>query len=278
MSSKAFSRKVFSWLHQVNGDDKLPASAVKVAVRLSPGFNEDKGGMAWPGLQTIADDIGKCKSTVLEMVRCLEARGHLRVKWGQQGKGHSNRYWMILKGQQADLFETPKGQVSEPKGQPADLTHLRLIEDSSKEESDSPDDASPKKKEDSRRRKKTKNAVAEIDEAFARFWAVYPRHIAEQPARKQFALAVKRGTDPELIIEAAKRYALTEQARIERERTPQHTKYPGNWLKDERWNDPLPDGLVLDGHGNVVAIEQPISDADADDELIERCKRAGLAW
>jgi hypothetical protein len=107
MSTK-FTAKVFRWLHQVNADKKLPASVAKVAIRMSPDFNEDKGGMAWSACKTMGDDIGISEHTVIRAVRALEARGHLRIKWGKQGRGHSNNYWMIEKGQQADLFEDTK--------------------------------------------------------------------------------------------------------------------------------------------------------------------------
>src|SRR5262249_6126095 len=104
-------------------------------------------------------------------------------------------------------------------------------------------------------------ADADVEADFARFLAVYPphvAHIAEEPARRAFAKAIRDGTDPEVIIEAAKQYAVKEQARIAREGKPECTKYPGNWLRDRRWTDRLPNGLVLDGvSGEPVAVEQP---------------------
>ena len=43
-------------------------------------------------------------------------------------------------------------------------------------------------------------------DAFARFWAVYPRRAAKGAARKALAKAIKAGADPEAIIEGARRY------------------------------------------------------------------------
>src|SRR5215471_18991619 len=111
--SKQFTAKIFRWLHQVNADLGLPLSAAKVAIRLSGDFNEAQGGMAWPSCKTIADTIGKCEATVINVVRALQARGHLRVEWGKQGRGHSNQYWMIENAQQADLFDDGKPQLAE---------------------------------------------------------------------------------------------------------------------------------------------------------------------
>jgi hypothetical protein len=111
MSSTAFVRQVFAWLHQVNGDDKLPGSAVKVAVYLSSMFNEEEeDGVAWPSCKTIAAAIRKSEATVIDCVRHLEERGHLRVAWGKQGRGCSNRYWMITKPQEAKVSEHRKPQ------------------------------------------------------------------------------------------------------------------------------------------------------------------------
>jgi hypothetical protein len=121
--SKRFTAQIFRWLNQVNADPELPATALKVCVELAGCFRESKKGMAWPGLQTIADTIGKSKATVLNVIRILEQRGHLKVQYGRAGAGHSNQYWMIEKGQPANLSAQPK--KVRKKGQPADLNLLR---------------------------------------------------------------------------------------------------------------------------------------------------------
>jgi hypothetical protein len=97
MSSKQFTAQVFAWLHQVNADRDLPASAAKVAIYLASCFNEADGGAAWPAVETIGTEIGRSPSVVLDALRRLAARGHLKAYWGRQGRGHSGRYWMILK-------------------------------------------------------------------------------------------------------------------------------------------------------------------------------------
>jgi hypothetical protein len=121
--SKRFTAQIFRWLDQVNADAELPATALKVCVELAGCFREAKnGGMAWPGLQTIADTIGKSKATVLNAIRMLEQRGHLKVQYGHPGAGHSNHYWMLEKGQPANLSAQPK--KVRKKGQPANLNLL----------------------------------------------------------------------------------------------------------------------------------------------------------
>jgi hypothetical protein len=268
--SKKFTAKIFGWLHQVNADTKLPASAAKVAIRLSPDFNEQRGGMAWSAFKTMADDIGLSERAVIRDIRALEARGHLRVKWGKQGRGHSSQYWMLER--QPDLFDDekpapapvfqqnktgisgtvkPASVVVKPapvvvKPALAPEIHSRPIQDQAR-----------KKRASGKRKQESRGPADDGGEAFGRFWAVYPRHDARERARKAFAAAVKAGVDPEVIIARARVYAITERARIEHGEDPKYTMYAVNWLRDRPWEDPLPNGVVLDQDNNIVAVEQP---------------------
>lgn len=76
-------------------------------------------------------------------------------------------------------------------------------------------------------------SVRQID-AFDVFWEVYPRHVAKKAAERAWAVACKN-TDPQTIIEGAKRY------RDDSGRDPQYTAHPATWLNNERWlDDPMP--------------------------------------
>ena len=98
MSSKAFTIRVFTWLHQVNHDLELLAVDVCVALQLVIHFNEDDSdGRAWPSCKTLGEAIGLSEATVIHSVRRLHARGHLRVIWGQPGSEPSKP---ILDGNQ----------------------------------------------------------------------------------------------------------------------------------------------------------------------------------
>jgi hypothetical protein len=97
MSSKQFTRQAILWTDQVNEDYDLPLGGIKIATYLRRCFNEDHGGVAWPSAKTIGDHIGLSERTVIRVLRKLEERGHLRIDWGKQGRGHSSQYWMILK-------------------------------------------------------------------------------------------------------------------------------------------------------------------------------------
>src|SRR5262249_52251817 len=89
-----------------------------------------------------------------------------------------------------------------------------------------PPDQVGKKKEAGGRRKTSANSASSASgqgggdrrgaaddggEAFERFWAVYPKRVAKEAARKAFAKAVENGTDVEALIAGAQRYAVERQ-------------------------------------------------------------------
>jgi hypothetical protein len=107
-------------------------------------------------------------------------------------------------------------------------------------------------------RKKNGNGAADLGVWFAEFWQAFPRKDAEEPARRTFAKLVGGGMAPETLIGGAKQYALVEQQRVAREGKPHFTLFASTWLRDRRWTDPLPNGLVIDNDtGNPVHIEPP---------------------
>ena len=88
-------------------------------------------------------------------------------------------------------------------------------------------------------------------EAFERFWAVYPKRVAKEAARKAFAKAAENGTDVEALIAGAQRYAVERQGQ-----DPKYTKHPATWLNAGCWEDETPGAPVIDEDGNVVAFER----------------------
>jgi hypothetical protein len=268
MSSKAFTRQIFAWLAQVNGDRELPASAAKVAIFLGSRFNEEEGGVAWPSCRTISDAIGRSEPVVIDVVHRLEAAGHVKVEWGKQGRGSSNRYWMIIKPRPADVSETNKPRPVEVSGKkkiseftpenlgihpgkprPTDQTLSNItIEEPSKVES-IPARASKTKEE----------TPPPAGDSFEEFWRVYPKKVAREAARRAFDAAIKRGADPGIMIVGAQRYA------AERAGQPsKFTKFPETWLRDGRWEDEGTGAVVLDEHGNIVAVDQEEEESQSD--------------
>jgi hypothetical protein len=294
MSSKAFTRQIFTWLAQIKNDHALPASAALVALQMIEHFNEGEGGMAWAGEKTIAEAIGKSVGTVHAIIHKLGERGHLRVEWGKPGRGHSNHYWMLIKTQQAELLEViktqqaellevgkaqfrddqkaqssdGKAQFSRTKAQPTEQNHLKnhLKNQEGKKRALSPGDASLvlKKESGEERNQPQAELVTVADDAFQRFWAVYPRKVEQDEARTAFAAAIKAGADIEGMISRATVYAVERATAIRDGDLPKWTLYPATWLKKKKWNDPLPEGAICDELGNVVAIEQEEENGEDD--------------
>jgi hypothetical protein len=71
---------------------------------------------------------------------------------------------------------------------------------------------------------------------FDRFWESYPPRKGDRgktPAKVLFEKAVKSGVDAETIIEAASKYAVSEQANLN---TP-FIMQAQRWLRNKRWKD-----------------------------------------
>ena len=74
-------------------------------------------------------------------------------------------------------------------------------------------------------------------EKFTNFWTAFPneRKRAKPDCQKLFTQAVKAGTNPDIIIQAAERY------RDDPNREAQYTVNPKTWLREQRWESgPLP--------------------------------------
>ena len=111
-------RERFWWLNnQILPNTKLPHSAFKVAYRISEGFNDQHSdGRCWESCKSIGDACGLSEQSVVRLVHLLHAEGDLRVEWGQQGSGHSNQYWMIVKPppvEVSDEVKPPPVEVSD---------------------------------------------------------------------------------------------------------------------------------------------------------------------
>ena len=77
--------------------------------------------------------------------------------------------------------------------------------------------------------------LGEGAEAFAAFWAIYPRSVGKPKARTAFEAALRRA-DAETILLGAKRYA------EDPNRSDEFTAHPTTWLHRDGWaDDPLPE-------------------------------------
>jgi hypothetical protein len=122
---------------------------------------------------------------------------------------------------------------------------------------DAPDFASRGEVGGEGRKEEEKNRVA-IDDGFARFWASYPRQKNRDDARAAFGKAIEGGADIEAVVARAAVYALERAEAIRNGDLPKWTPYPATWLKKRNYNDPMPEGVVVDNDtGAVVAVEEP---------------------
>jgi hypothetical protein len=95
------------------------------------------------------------------------------------------------------------------------------------------------------------------EDAFDRFWEVYPRKAGKGQARKAWAKALAAAGGPEVVIAGAERY------RDDPNRVIEFTAHASTWLNGERWaDDPLPPRGQQRGHQRP----QPKLDTDRDAE------------
>lgn len=89
--------------------------------------------------------------------------------------------------------------------------------------------------------KKTRTAY---ESEFERFWGAYPIRsgdAAKSPAAKLFSDAIRAGADPQIIIDAAARFAIAEKKNIGTTFVMQAQK----WLRNKRWLDYGPDCAIV---------------------------------
>jgi DNA-binding transcriptional ArsR family regulator len=85
-------------------------------------------------------------------------------------------------------------------------------------------------------RKPAAKPTVERDPVFEELRKAYPRRKGGDPgppAAKLFLAALKAGTDPQIIIDGARRFAVEESQNINTPYIPQLVK----WLRDKRWLD-----------------------------------------
>jgi hypothetical protein len=260
--SPELKKQRFWWLdHQVLPDPELPASAKLVAYRIGDGFNDrDSDGRAWESCKEIANAIAMSEATVIMMVRRLDARGHLRVEWGQQGRGRPNNYWLILKPQPAKVFDEIKPQptqVLDGKIKPQSATRkpqpTKIKPQPTKIKPQPAKESHCTSQEESQGKSHAQRALAPQNDflagssaaediarpaaGFKDFWSVYPKQVGRRAAEREYKKALQEGATAEEINAGARRYA-ADPVRIERSReSDRYTKDPNNWLKEGRWAD-----------------------------------------
>jgi Helix-turn-helix domain len=97
--SAAMKYEIFRarWIRQFNRDRNLSDGAIRAALAITLYINR-KSFDAFPGLESLMEDTGMSRSTVIRAVKQLEAAGHLKVRRTRTsgGKNGVNHYAPIL--------------------------------------------------------------------------------------------------------------------------------------------------------------------------------------
>ena len=205
------SNEAITWAFK----QELPMTDKFVLVALAD-YADDEG-MCYPSHKKTAKRTGASVATVKRATRRLQESGYLDVlPWKREnGSTTSNRYSLKV-GVQIDppvQADTQGGYLSDPGAQVMGDPPINHQLDPSVEPP----------------------ASAFADDAFARFWAAYPKKVSKQGARKVWDRLVKK-VDPEEIIRGAETYAQFVKA----ERTERRfIKGPDGWLNAGKWEDEI---------------------------------------
>lgn len=183
----------------------------------------DEGRSAWPGRTRLGSLIGQSRSTVTRAVQELEDAGALCIRRRNEQSNEYHVHWYPTT--ECQFFSGPPVDGGSPYvdggrppvdwGRPPVDGELRLIE--------------PRLRNLDNRTLVRK--PVDGDPRFEEFWNQYPRKASKGSARRAWSKAI-RIADPEMIIDAAARYA------ADPNRDPSFTAHPATWLNGERWLDP----------------------------------------
>ena len=237
MSDDRFTVNKLAWLEQVASDVELSLLSRVIAMIIGLRYLNRDTGDAWPGTETLAEDIGRGRTQVHEALGSLADRGHLEITTTSGGKGQTNRYRPILKGPNPSENRTkpfgnpnpsekqtlrksgtnPSENRTKPFGNPKGNPYEEPYEEPIEGECLSPPLSRPSKITD--------------DAEFESFWRVYPRKEAKGAARRAFAKA-RKSVELDVLVAGATRYAGDRS-----HENPKYTKHPATWLNGECWAD-----------------------------------------
>jgi hypothetical protein len=236
--------------------------AIRVALAITLYINR-KTFDAFPGLESLMQDTGMSRSTVIRAVQQLEAGGHLKVRRTRLsgGKNGVNHYApvLVVSGVTHDTrgchLSTVSGVTRETLTSELTSELTLYVSDetgaldseekegkekrSGEEEGKAPQSATSSTSpppQSKRRVREASGQVLHLDSKFVEFRAAYPRRLGScdwSRAAKIFALAVKKGANPDDIIRGARAYDKSESKSFGTE----FIKMPGTWLHQQCWMD-----------------------------------------
>ena len=283
------SRKSTPWHYKVlwaiMADPGLKAPSKCVATVLLLKYHNHKTGQCNPSYSTVGKLLGRDRRNVINAINDLRAGGW--IEWmGTKGGSSSNtnafKFKMNGPASTGDEVVTPTGDelVTLPVTKSSPVMNSSPVMKSSmrgdelvtlpvtKSSHDLSIELSKNHKESCRVAKATptKNEYSEDFEtnfwkpfprtpimAKKEAWQAYPRRDGgnpKSPAAKLFLAAVKAGTDPKMIIDAAARFAIAEQRNVGTPFIPQMVK----WMRDRRWLDygPGTSATIINIRGSFI--------------------------
>lgn len=221
--------------------------APKRLVLLAIADNASDEGICWPKVSTIARKSGLSESSVQRWMAQLESEGVIsrEKQFAENGRQTTNMITIDpLRVQRvgpspSNVSDPPESNQCDPPrptsatlGGPTGWTDKR---NRSKEPS-----VEPKNTLSLRSRSNDQPSTLFEDkihpirqDPFDEFWATYPRHVSKKTAHQRWKTATKR-TPPQLIIDAARRYA---EDCHRRGTDPMYIAHPATWLNQERFLD-----------------------------------------
>jgi hypothetical protein len=276
----------FNWMRGIVADKRISIVHRLVLIRIFLHRRNDSG-VCEPGYDTVAGELGVDRATIFRAVDAGTQCGWIapfekhggRVKrnflftfpvdtsaqQSQQDRQQSHNTATVQQTQQSHQEQLLTVAETAPNSRRNGTTPYtgRINREKKREKSQTlaPDLFESEDKQEERREKKKKGAArkprVDLDEAFESFWAVYPRKVAKEAARRAHAKAVENGVEPETLIAGAQRYAVERQGE-----PPRYTKHPATWLNGGCWLDEPVGTPVIDQDGNIIAIEQEEEEED----------------
>jgi hypothetical protein len=185
----------------------------------------------WPSIPQLAERSRLDQKTVRDSIARLEKAGMVSVE-------RRDRKASILT---LRVPTTPETASSKNGSTPENATSGFPLNYPRKREETTPENGRLTSKD-----QEQDHVVQTPDMYFEEFWKSYPKRASRKRAEEKFMHAVKV-TDPQLIIDGAKRYASTVENTASR-----YIKNADGWLADERWAERFDDQVANESRAPVV--------------------------
>jgi Helix-turn-helix domain len=273
---------------------KVPHAAFKLAYLIAFKFMNRETRTARPAQETLARDLNVSIRTVQRLIDMLQPLGLVVVPG--HGPNRASTYWLDpgKVTPMSPINTTPVSPIDGGKGDNRRQNRRQSVHEKAtpvspqpykekpyKEEPRVESDSAPRVAARGSKKSLAKKSQPEVDsdDSFQQFWAVYPKRVAKEAARKAWAKAIEHGVDPDVVVAGARCYAVLHAGE-----DPRYTKHPATWINSGCWEDEPPDGAVIDETGNVVAIEQPQQASPLDPvqlliaDAVAKAKASGRDW